>query len=76
MIAKAKTHFANTVARGATPPSPENFPHVRVREAVIVSFHGEDKRDQVWVLMDRADGKFIGGWSRIRGASEGHIHDP
>jgi hypothetical protein len=75
-ISKAKEHFAGTVARDATPPSPEDFPNVRVRESVVVYFQSEDKKNDVWVLLDRATGKFLGGWSRIRGHNQGQIQEP
>jgi hypothetical protein len=75
-ISKAQAHFAGTVAHDATPPSPKDFPHVRVRESVIVYFQSEDKKDEVWVLLDRATGKFLSGWSRIRGQSQGQIQEP
>jgi hypothetical protein len=73
-ISKAKSHFAGTVARDATPPSPDDFPHVRVCESVIVSFQSMNKNDQVWVLLDHATGNFIAGWSHIRGDNQGQLH--
>ena len=75
LIAKAKAHFAGTVARDATPPNPDHFPNVRVRESVIVYFQSEDKKDGVWILLEQATGKFIAGWSHIRGQQQGQIQD-
>ena len=60
-IEKAKSHLAGTVAPNATPPSPEDFPHVRVRETVLVDFESEDRKNRVFVLLDRASGNFVAG---------------
>jgi hypothetical protein len=62
-IAKAKSHMAGTVAPNATPPSPDDFPRVRVRETVMVDFESEDRKQHVFVLLDRASGAFVAGGS-------------
>jgi hypothetical protein len=60
-IAMAKTHLAGTVARNATAPSPGDFPRVRVRETVLVDFESEDRKNHLFVLLDRASGDFVAG---------------
>jgi len=65
-IAKAKSHLAGTVARNQTPPLPEDFPRVRLRETVLVDFETEDRSRQVFVLLDRASGDFVAGGSNAR----------
>lgn len=62
-ITKAKTHLAGTVAPDATPPSPDDLPRVRVRETVLVDFESEDRKNHVFVLLDRASGEFVAGGS-------------
>lgn len=76
LIAKAKTYFAGTVGRDTAPPSPNDFPNVKIRESAVVYFQSEDKKDGVWVLLDMKTGKFLAGWSHIRGRSEGEIKPP
>jgi hypothetical protein len=76
LISTAKSHFAGTVAHNAIPPRPEDFPNVRVRECVSVYFQSEDKKHGVWVLLDQTSGKFIAGWSNIRGENQGQIKEP
>jgi hypothetical protein len=60
-IAKAKSHLARTVAPNATPPSPDDFPRVRVRETFLVDFESEDRKNRLFVLLDRASGDFVAG---------------
>ena len=60
-IAKAKSHLAGTVAPNATPPSPDDFPRVRLRETVLVDFESEDRKNHAFVLLDRASGDFVAG---------------
>jgi len=52
-IAKAKSHFAGTVARGSPPLSPDDFPRVEVRDTVLVNFVSDDRKHRVFVLLDR-----------------------
>ena len=73
LIAKAKSHLAGTVAPEATPPSPDDFPRVRVRETALVHFESEDPKVGAWVLLDRATGDFIAGWSDTRGDIKGRV---
>ena len=68
-IAKAKSHLGGTVAPNETPPSPEDFPRVRVRETVLVDFESEDRKKQVFVLLERASGNFVAGGSSAGGQS-------
>ncbi len=72
-IAKAKSKFAVTVAPEANPPSPEDFPRVRVRETVLVYFESEDRKNEAAVLLDRLTGDAVLGWSHIRGDKQGRI---
>jgi hypothetical protein len=72
-VAKAKSKFAVTVAPEATPPSPSDFPRVRVRETVLVYFESEDRKNEAVVLLDRATGDAVLGWSRIHGDRQGRI---
>ena len=62
-IAKAKTHFAGTVAAEAIPPSPDDFPVVRVRETELLDFESNNRKHRVFVLLDRATGDFVAGGS-------------
>ena len=62
-LAKAKSHLAGTVAPNATPPSPDDFPRVRVRETVMVDFESEDRKNHLFVLLDQASGDFVAGGS-------------
>ena len=62
-ITKAKTHLAGTVTPNATPPSPDDFPRVRVRETVLVDFESEDRKNHLFVLLDRSSGDFVAGGS-------------
>ena len=62
-IAKAKSHLKGTVAPDETPPSPNDLPQVSVRETVLVDFKSEDRKRQVFVLLDRATGDFVAGGS-------------
>src|SRR5438046_9176718 len=48
-IEKAKSHLAGTVAPHATPPSPDDFPRVRVRETVLVEIGRASCRERVWL---------------------------
>jgi hypothetical protein len=66
LIARAKSHLAGTVSREATPPNPDDFPTVNVRETALVHFYKADKKTGAWVLLDRANGTFIAGWSNYR----------
>ena len=72
-IAKAKSRFAVTVAPEATPPSPDDFPRVRVRETVLVYFESEDRKNEAVVLLDRATGDAVLGWSHIHGDKQGRV---
>ena len=63
LIQKAKSHLGGTVARETTPPKPNDFTRVSVREAAIVHFEKEDPKTGAWVLLDRTNGAFIAGWS-------------
>ena len=60
-IERAKSHLSGTVAPGAPPPSPDKFPRVQVREAMLVSFESDDGKDRVFIVLDRSTGNFIGG---------------
>lgn len=61
LIAKAKSHFSRTVARGLPIPPAENFPKVRVRDAARLCFESANGTDQVVVFVDRQTGEFMGG---------------
>jgi hypothetical protein len=65
-IARAKSHFAGTVARDASPPSIDELPRVKVRETVMVSFESDDGKERVFVVLDRATGDFVGGGAMTR----------
>ena len=62
-IAKAKSHLKGTVGDDETPPSPDDFPQVSVRETVLVDFKSEDRKRWAFVLLDRATGDFVAGGS-------------
>jgi hypothetical protein len=64
-VAQAKSKFAVTVAPEATPPSPSDFPRVRDRETVLLYFESEDRKNEAAVLLDRATGDAVLGWSQI-----------
>jgi len=73
LIARAKSHLAGTVARETTPPNPDDFPRISVREAAIVHFETPDRKTEAWVLLDRTNGAFLAGWSRGLEGAQGSM---
>jgi len=75
LIEKAKSHLSGTVSRETTPPDPQDLPQVLVRETALVHFYNQDRKYGAWVLLDRTDGAFIGGWSRGLEGTEGSMSE-
>jgi len=61
LIAKARAQFGKILPDNLPPLSPEDYPRVRVRETAMLDFESEDRKAQVFVLLDLATGEFIGG---------------
>src|SRR6266496_270184 len=61
LIAKARAQFGKILPDNLPPLSPDDYPRVRVRETAMLDFESENRKDQVFVLLDLATGEFIGG---------------
>jgi hypothetical protein len=59
LITKAKEHVARIQPRDSDALSAADFPRVRVRETAMVCFESDERKDRVFVFLDRATGDFI-----------------
>ena len=73
LIEKAKSHLSGTVSPETTPPNAQDLPEVLVRETALVHFFNEDRKYGAWVLLDKTNGAFIGGWSRGLEGTQGSM---
>jgi len=61
LIAKARAQFSKILPGEAPPLADQDYPRATVRETAMVSFQSENKKEQVFVLLDQATGDFIAG---------------
>ena len=73
LIAKARSHVGTITPRDASPLSPDDFPRVRVRETAMVYFESDERRDQVFVFLDRNTGEFVTIMYEQRKSTEGAL---
>ena len=59
LITKAKEHVARVAPLDSNPLSAADFPRVRVREIAMVCFESDERKDRVYVFLDRATGDFV-----------------
>ena len=71
LIAKAKEHVRKIQPRDSAALSASDFPRVQIRETAMVCFQSDERKDHVFVFLDRHTGEFItimygGGGAQIR----------
>jgi len=59
LITKAKEHVALVAPLDSKALSAADFPRVRIREVAMVCFASDERKDQVYVFLDRATGDFV-----------------
>jgi len=59
LITKAKEHVALVAPLDSVALSAADFPRVRVREVAMVCFESDERKDRVYVFLDRATGDFV-----------------
>jgi len=59
LITKAKEHVGRVEPLDSNPLSAADFPRVRVREVAMVCFESDQRKDRVFILLDRATGDFV-----------------
>ena len=59
LITKAKERVAEVAPLDSKALSAADFPRVRVREVAMVCFESDERKDRVYVFLDRATGDII-----------------
>ena len=59
LITKAKEHVALVAPLDSHALSAADFPRVRVREVAMVCFESDERKDRVYIFLDRATGDFV-----------------
>jgi hypothetical protein len=59
LITKAKEHVARVQPLDNNALSATDFPRVRVRDVAMVCFENDERKDRVFVFLDRATGDFV-----------------
>ena len=59
LITKAKGHVVLVAPLDGSALSTADFPRVRVREVAMVCFESDERKDRVFVFLDRTTGGFV-----------------
>ena len=59
LIAKANEHVGKIQPRDSAALSAADFPQIQIRETAMVCFQSEERKDRVFIFLDRHTGEFI-----------------